>query len=872
MLKELRAWLLGLCRRDRANDQALEEIQFHIDMETDANVARGMPHSEARRAALAALGGIAQVHESVRDVRKLPFESIVQDARYGVRQLMRQRGSSTVAVLTLALGIGVSTAIFSIIDATMLRPLPYPNPEELVTVGPALVQPDGNVARLTASMEDMRNWQAATDVFSHVAGHGRSFRGRIADGPRPERIEVTYFTEDYLPMHAVTPILGRGFLGEDSLPSSPLVALLGYGYWRSRFGGRTDAIGETIRLDDEIATIVGVLPEWFDASMPVATPLRVPPQEYSRRGTGRVSVYARLQPDMTLEQARERLSTRMPDWQGPNGISGDVRAHVSSRLESAIASYRTTVNVLAGAVTLILLIATVNVSGLLLARGAARQSELAVRASLGAGRARLMRQLLTESVVLAIPGGLLGVLLAWLSLDLIVANVPLSLPTNSPVTVNLKVLASSAALLVPTALLFGLAPALRLSRVRINAVLARDARQASSTLSRRGSQILIAAEIALAVVLVSGAALMIRSFMRISAVDLGFEPAGLLTMEVLPLDRDPAAHRVYYNTLLQRLRTIPGITAAGIVDNFPLGGATTFSSVTVAGKRHGSTMFEFTPGYFEAMGATVRDGRLPTDADYASDARAVVINASAARLLFPDGHPVGRELSQAGTDTRPWTVIGVVADLKHGGPLAPSPRESRSAAVYFPLEPTDADLNSAMLVVVRPAADAAGLAERVRTVAQSVNSRVLIERLQTGDELFGAGVITPRRRTVLLGILGGLGLTLALVGVFGMTAYAVTRRTPEIGVRMAFGARPSQVVQVMLTDAAVPIAIGTLVGVGSAMLATQLIGSFLFQTGPRDPSTLILVAISLAATGCVAALLPALRAAKVDPAQSLRAS
>ena len=799
------------------------------------------------------------------------MDALIQDFRYGIRQLVRQRGSSLVAVLTLALGIGVSTAIFSVIDATMLRPLPYPDPEQLVTVGPALVQPDGTLSRPTASMEDMRTWQAATDVFTQVAGRGSAFRGRIADGPEPERLQVTYFTEDYLPMHAVTPILGRGFLGEDSLPSSPLVALLGYGYWRSHYGGRTDVIGETIRLDDEIATIVGVLPEWFDATTPVATPLRVPPEEYSRRGTGRVSVYARLRPDVTIEQARDRLSARMPPWQGRDGSSGEVRAHLTSRLESATKSYSTTVNVLAGAVALILLIATVNVSGLLLARGAVRQPELAVRASLGAGRRRLIRQLLTESVVLAIPGGLLGVLLAWLSLDLIVANIPLSLPSNSPVALNLKVLAATAALLVPTALLFGLAPAVRLSRVRINSVLARGGRQGSSALSRRGSQVLIAAEIALAVVLVAGAALMIRSFMRISAVDLGFEPEGLVTMEVLPLDRDPAAHKAYYAGLLQQLRTLPGIASAGIVDNFPLGGSTTFSSVTVAGKGHGTTMFEFTPGYFEAIGATLRDGRLPTDADYASGFRGAVINESAARLLFPDGPAVGREVGRAGDDTRPWTVLGVVADLRHGGPLATTAREPRTEAVYFPLEPTKYDLTTAMLVVVRPAGDTAGLGERLRRAAQSVGPRVLIERIRTGDELFGARVITPRRRTVLLGLLGGLGLTLALVGVFGMTAYAVTRRTAEIGVRMAFGARPRQVVQTMVRDAALPIVIGTVLGIGGAVMATRIIESFLFETAPTDPVTLGAVAVMLALAGGLAALLPALRAAKVDPASCLRA-
>lgn len=797
------------------------------------------------------------------------MDAVIQDIRYGIRQLFRQRGSSIVAVLTLALGIGVSTAIFSVVDATMLRPLPYPDPERLVSVHPEEVRPDGRVSSPTASMEDMRAWQAADDVFSAVAGWSSAFRGRIVDGPEPERIPVLHFTEDYLSMHGVTPIMGRDFLRADCEVGSPLVALLGYGYWQSHYGGRREVIGETVRLDTQIATIVGVLPAWFNATTPLSLPLRVPPNEFSRRGTGRVSVYARLHPHVTVEQARTRLSARMPDLPWHDGTVRKVRAAVSSRLESATSRSRTTVTVLAAGVGLILLLACVNVAGLLLARGAARQSELAVRASLGAGRGRLMRQLLTESVVLALPGGAFGVLLAWLSLDAIVANIPLALPSNSPVTVNLMVLAATAALLVPTALLFALAPSIRLSRVRIGSVLARGGRQVGSSLSRRGSQALIAAEMALAVILVAGAGLMIRSFVRISAVDLGFNPNGLVTMQVLPLDRNPGAHKAYYVALLQQIRTVPGISSVGLVDYFALGGGTSFSSVSVAGTSTGATVFEAMPGYFETVGATLRDGRLPTDVDYASGLRGTVINESAARALFPDRPAVGGEFTRAGRDTQPWTVLGVIADLRHGGPL--DTRNQKQPQVFFPVEPTESDLNQAMMVVVRPSGDVPGLADRLRRVAHSIGPRVLVERIRTGEDWFGDRVITPRRRTVLLGLLGGLGLAMALVGVFGMTAYAVTRRTAEIGVRMAFGARPGQMVLTMLRDSAVPIAVGTVLGVGGAALATRGIESFLFETAPTDTVTLVSVVVTLATAGCLAAVVPALRAAKVDPATNLRA-
>jgi predicted permease len=371
------------------------------------------------------------------------------------------------------------------------------------------------------------------------------------------------------------------------------------------------------------------------------------------------------------------------------------------------------------------------------------------------------------------------------------------------------------------------------------------------------------------VILVAGAGLMIRSFMRISAVDLGFNPDGLVTMQVLPLDRNPDARKQYYTALLQQIRTIPGMSSVGLVDNFPLGGGTSYSSVSVAGESTGTTVFEAMPGYFETIGATLRDGRLPTDADFASGFRGVVINESAAGALFPAGGSVGREVTRAGRDTQPWTVLGVIADLRHGGPL--DTRNQGQPQVFFPFEPNESDSNQAMMIVMRPSGEVPGVADRLRQVALSIGPRVLVERIRTGQDWFGDRVITPRRRTVLLGLLGGLGLTLALVGVFGMTAYAVSRRTAEIGVRMAFGARPAQVVRTILRDTAVPIVIGTLLGLGGSILATRVIESFLFETAPNDPATLAGVAVTLATVGCLAALVPALRAAKVDPASSLRA-
>ena len=793
------------------------------------------------------------------------MDSLLLDIRSGIRQLSWQRSSSLAAIITLALGMGASTAILSIVQATLLRPLPYPDPEQLVTILPEVTERDQRYT-LAPSMADMRDWQAATDIFSAVAGSGSAFRGRITDGTAPERIRVRHFTEDYLSMHGVAPLLGRGFTREDTNPGSTLVALLGYGYWQSRYGGRGDVIGETIRLDDESATIVGVLPSWFHATTPLATPLRVPPNLYRRRGSGAVHIEARLRAGVTIDEARERLAARMAaDASGGSG-AGAARPVMTSLLESNTSRYATPVAIFAGAVGLILLIAAVNVAGLLLARGSARYAEFAVRASLGAGRLRLVRQLLTESVALAVPAAALGVLLAWLSLGLITANLPFALPENAPVVINRTVLLLTLALLVPTILMFSVVPALRLTQVRIDTVLARGARQVGSSFSRRGGQLLIAAEIAIAVILVTGAGLMIRSFVRMSSVDLGFNPDGLITMEVLPLDRTPAAHKAYYDQLLQRLGTVPAIASAGLIDNFVLGGGTTYSSVTVDGTETATTVFEATPGYFETLGAHVVAGRLPGEAD--ADA-SVVINESAARKLFPDGGAIGRELSRAGAPEKRLTVAAVIRDLRHRGPL--DPRALGELQVFFPLEPGEFDLNSAMMAVVRPSRRTPSMGAELRELAQSIGPRVLVERIRDANDYFDDRVVTPRRRMMLLGLLGGLGLALALVGVFGMTAYAVTRRTAEIGVRMAFGARPEQVVRTVLGDSAIPIVIGTALGVAGAAVSGRVMQSFLFETAPTDGLTLAAVASTLAITGCLAAWLPAMRAARVDPAQTLRA-
>lgn len=794
-------------------------------------------------------------------------DALLQDVRYGIRQLFRQPASSLIAVVTLALGVGASSAIFTVIDATMLRPLPYPEPEQLVALLPEEVGADGRIGMPTPSMQDLHTWQAAHTVVSAAAAWGRAYGSRIVDGPQPERVEALQFTEDYLAIHGVTPIVGRDFVRADTDPRAPLVALLGYSYWQSRFGGRAEVIGETIRLDADVATIVGILPAWFSAATPLALPLRIEPGEVPRRGTGRLRVIARLRPEVTIEQARAALAANMASSSTrPAGSVHAVRTHVLSLFDTAVSRYRTMVAVLSAAVGLVLLIACVNVAGLLLARGAARQSELVVRATLGAGRWRLVRQLLTETLVLALPGGALGVLLAWRLLDVLAANMPMSMPANVELTLNARVLVLTAVLLLVTALLVGLLPALRLSATRPGSRLGHGALHGATSLTNRGGQWLIGAEVALAVVLVAGAGLMIRTVLRIAAVDLGFNADGLVTLQVVPLERSAAAHLAYYDALLSRLRAMPSLSSVGLVDSFALDDTAPSTRAVSTDGDVSTTLARVLPGYFETIGARLRAGRLPADGDRAPGLRRAVISESAARALFPDGAAVGGTFSLG---TSQWTVLGVIADLRYGGPL--NPRGARPAQLFLPLASESGTRTDPMMVVLRPSTMHAGLARDLRAVAESIGPRVLVDGVRTGDDWFADRTMTPRRRMVLLGLLGALGMTLALVGIFGVTAYAVTRRTVEIGIRLACGATPARIVRAVMRDAALPIVAGAIAGIGLAALVTRVLAAYLFETTPTDPVTLALVVATLVATGSMAALLPALRAAKIDPASSLRA-
>jgi len=862
------ARLRALFRRDATSDEIREELEFHVQMRAEEYARHGMERDEARRAALQRFGNVAVVRDRGYDVRGGGLiETILQDVKYSLRQLRRQPSFSLVAVLTLALGIGVSTALFSIIDAALVRALPYPHPEQLVDLTVHEDRPGDAASRYAPSPNDIRAWRKLETIVSHV-GMGRvgGFTPLIIDTGSPERAVVAEASEDFLETYGITPVLGRAFREDDTRPGAPRVALLGNAFWKRAYNADPGVLGRDIRVSNEPATIVGVLPAGFYRETAVWQASRLTPWQLEMRGSG-TPVIARLRPGVTAAQAKAAFEAVA----APSRISGPqpaaAKVLVRSLYDEEVGDFGTTIRTLSLTVALIVIIACVNVGGLLLARGAGRQVELAIRAAIGAGRGRLVRQLLTESVMLAAGGAAVGVLIAYATLDSLVALVPLTLPANSPVEINGRVLACTLALTVLTAFLFGLVPALKLSGAP-SAITSRWAvgGRAGTPLSKRSGQWLIGVEVALALILVSGAGLLLRSFSRLVSVDLGFDAAHAVTLEVEPLTPDPAARRTYYAGLVDSVRRLPEVESAGAIGQLALEGGGQYgfaradTGAGVEGMQHAVL-----PGYFEATGVRPLAGRLFEEGDRVTG-DAVVANLAASRTYFA-GNAVGHTLRTEGKTPRQLRIVGVVPDIRHSGPQA----DARPVLYMLPDPATTETSLTRMAILLRLRPGVSVPIERLKQTAESIGPRVLVERMRPLSALMGEQVVRPRHRMLLLTLLGGFGVLLTLVGIFSMTAYAVARRTREIGVRVAFGARPGQVVGTMLRDILWPVAIGIAAGLAGTYYATRVISSFLFATTPHDPGTHLMAVGLLAAAAALAAWLPARRATRVDPVTALRA-
>lgn len=865
------------------------EIQDHIGRETADNIARGMTPADARHAALRKFGNVTLAEERARAVW-IPvwLDQLRQDVRYGLRTLARNPGFTTVAILTLALGIGLTTAVFSVMNAVLLRPLPYADGERLVLVRETF-RGIGN-----ASVGHFHDWTEHSTVFEHTAaGQGTTFN--LAGEGDPERVRGMRVTAGYFQVAHIPPAAGRYFTPED-FEADGRVVVLSHSLWQSRFGGDQAIVGRQIRLGGESFSVIGVAPAAYALTDPARagvvggfssqlwTPLIFTPKERANFGSHYLGVSAKLKPGVSLARAQEDLervtrgiAERYPQEMESRGVL------VQSLQEQLVGNVRAQLLVLAAAVGFVLLIGCVNIAGLLIARATTRRREIAIRASLGGGQSRIVRQLLTESAVLALAGGLAGIVVARLTIDFLVNSGPETVPRLREAGLQFEVLLFALAVSGLAAILFGLAPAIRAARVDLQGSL----RDGGKTSLKGGGRdrvrtAMVVAEIATTVVLLIGTGLLLRSAEKLRQVPLGFNPHQVLTARLaLPAARypDDASVTEAYRRVLDPLRGTPGVGSAGASSHVPLVSASADASTIAEGKVYPpgsepSPMIRLvTDDYFEAIGMPMASGRSLQATDVAPGARpVVVINQRLAATLWPGEQAVGKRLSTwYGRDNPEWReVIGVIRDARSSGQSTPVPMELFLPYTQAPVGAWNAFQRSMVLVVRASENWPETYVPVMRRAVRDVDASIPLYEVRTMENVFVA-VTAPRRfylRLVLM--LAGTGLALAMLGIYGVIAYFVTQRTPEIGLRLAMGAARLEVVRMVIGQAIRMALIGIVIGGPAALMLTGVMSTLLYEVEPTDPMTFVAVAALLVLTTLLASLIPSAKAARVDPLVALR--
>ncbi|HEU4629762.1 MAG TPA: ABC transporter permease [Gemmatimonadaceae bacterium] len=883
LLPRLRHLARNLLFRARAEHDLDDELRAYVELLTEEKRRAGLPPAAARRAALLEVGGMEQVKEEVRDARAGAWlHGVAQDLRYGARALARERGFTIAVVLTLALGIGATTAILGVVDAVLLRPLPYADAGRLV----ALLH-EGHSPVAPANYLD---WRERTRTFAAMGAAEAWGPALAGDGP-PEQVTAMHLTGTMFPMLGVRPMLGRTFGPGEDEPGRDHVVVLGHGLWQRRFGGRASVVGETIRLDGEPYTVIGVMPPTFgfapfwitDAEL--WAPLSLAPRA-ADRGAQSLRVFARLADGATLAQARGDVAgvTAALERELP-GTNRDVR--VRPLLELAVGDVRPALLVLLAAVSLVLLIACANVAHLLLARGVARRRELAVRSVLGATRRRTVRQLLTESLLLAAVGGAGGVLLAAGAVRALAVLGPAFVPRIGTARVDARVLAAAAAVTLLTGLVFGVLPALRAARPDLADAFREGGRGASGGVQRRRLRAaLVVSEFALAIVLLVGAGLLARSFVALRAVDPGFDARGVVLATVSTAGSahaEPAQRAAFFEELARRAATLPGVAAASVVNHVPLAGdvwGTRYHPEGEAAVPHEdwprATWRVAMPDYFRTMGIALRRGRGFGPQDRADAPAVAVVNEALAAAAWPGEDPVGRRLT---LDDSSWiTVVGVVADVAQDAwGAAPQPELYRPYAQDATYREEPGNVFGTLTLVLRAdcapgaACDATALAPAVRRLVSAMDAGVAVSRLQAMERVVADATGRPRFYLLLLGAFAAIALALAAVGIYGITSYGVSHRRREIGIRIALGAAPWRVVGLLVAQAMALALVGAAVGAAGALLLTRLMAGLLYGVGATDPATFVGVALLLGGVALVATVIPAARAARTDPLEALRA-
>ena len=866
-----------------------EELRFHLDMRAEELMRQGVEAAEARAQAqrefgdlLEARGELAAIdrRRAARRDRVEWWSDLWADLRFGIRVLRRQPGFTVVVLLTLMLGIGANTAIFTVVDAALLRPLPYREPERLVHLWETKRGDVGD--RAEASYPDFLDWRSQSRSLSAIEGYDPPNLTVAADGTEPLMLGGARVTPGFLPMLGVRPATGRGFAPEESMAGGAPVVVLTHRFWLQRLGGDPRVIGRSITLDHRAYTVVGVLPRTFHFAPVEDAELWLPIDATAPRASERfnhwLNVVARLKPGATAATARADLSAvmRRLGAEYPETNAGRDVAVVPLR-EEIVGAVRPTLLVLFGAVGCVLLVACVNVAGLMLARSAARGREIAVRSALGADRSRIVRQLLVESALLAIVGGVLGAATAQLGVRLIVAALPAEITSGMPylrhLSVDGGVLAYAAGLAVVVGLLSGLAPALYVSRPS-TAELLRRGRGGSGGARPRLRGALVAAEIALTMVLLVTAGLMTRSLGQLLRVDAGFDAQHVLTARVAlsgaAYDSAERQQR-FFETLIDRVRARPEVLSAGAVRNLPLagGGTNTFRVEGLPApdpaRRPEATMRGVAGDYFQAMAIPVVAGRAFTNRDRADTPLVVIVSAGLARRLFGDAsRAIGERLRFYAFPESAWTIVGVAGDVKTGRLDADAP----PTIYYTHLQGAE----NRMSIVARTVRDPARLAGVVRREAHALDPTVAVYDVRTMEQQVARSPAVFARRLPLrlVGAFAVAALALAVVGIYGLVAYTVGQRTQELGIRIALGAQRRNILALVLREGVLLAAVGVSIGIVVALWATRTLGSLLYGIGAADPPTYAAVASLLGAVAVAASYLPARRAARVDPMVALR--
>ncbi len=880
----LRDRLRALRQREEVINDIDREMRAHVELQTEENIKAGMSPADARERALRSFGNVNRAIDEAYDVKGGGvFETLLQDVRYGARMLTKHKAFTSVSVIRLALGIVANTAIFSVVNELLLRPLPYRDAERIVMLWE--VTPEGR-RQNTTSRANFRAWRSQNSSFAHMAAFSDQ-RFNLTDTGEPEELSVQMATPDLFRILGVEPLHGRALIPDDDGPGSPPVAVLSYPLWQRRFGGQANIVGQQITLNGVKFTVTGVMPPSFQFHIKhrsgtgrpaeLWTVLPMPTGGTANERGRFLSVVARLKDGVSLEQAGAELRTieaRLSD-EAPQ-FNKNFSAEVLPLREQFFGNVRRPLWLMLGAVGFVLLIACANVANLLLSLATSREKEIALRAALGARRGRIVRQLLTESLLLALLGSVLGLGFAWLGIKALALISPRDLVSLQSVGLNLTVLLWTFGVSVLTGVIFGLAPALHISRLNLNDSLKEGGKSESAQASgsRRLRSALVVSEIALAVVLLASAGLLIKSFVRLQQVDRGFNTEGILTMVVrLPAARYPEDSQAvsFFNQALERVRTLPGVRSAGMVNFLPLyGGLGSNTAFKIEGRPEpplgqgpSTDVRVADAGYFPTMGIPLLRGRSFSDMELREARQVILINEALARLHFPNEDPIGKRLDVAMFEKpTPAEIIGIVGNVRYDSLIDESP-----PAVYFP----HPDLAYPfMSLVVRTDGEPAAIAPAVQREIRSLDSNQPVSDVRTMDQVMAEWVSRSRFNTLLLGLFAGLATLLSAVGIFGVMNYSVALRTRELGLRLAIGAQPRQVLLLVLKQGLLLTMLGVVVGLAAALALTRLLSGLLFGVEAIDVGTFTTISLLLMIVSLLACYLPARRAMRIDPLQALR--